>query len=40
LAGAAVAFYQMLAAAGHSERDFSIVYQLISGSLPAATVSK
>jgi len=35
LAGASAAFYQMLVASGHAERDFSIVYQLISGRLPA-----
>jgi 3-hydroxyisobutyrate dehydrogenase len=37
LAGAAVAFYQMLVAGGHADRDFSIVYKLISGRLLSNT---
>jgi 3-hydroxyisobutyrate dehydrogenase len=37
LAGAAVAFYQMLVAGGHADCDFSIVYKLISGRLLSQT---
>jgi 3-hydroxyisobutyrate dehydrogenase len=41
LAAAAVAFYQILVASGHGQRDFSVVYKLISGKLLAdATLSK
>lgn len=40
LAGAATAFYQMLVAGGHANRDFSIVYKLISGRLSSETLKK
>ena len=41
LAGTSAAFYQMLVSGGHADRDFSIVYQLISGKLLTdATPSK
>jgi 3-hydroxyisobutyrate dehydrogenase len=41
LAAAAVAFYQILVASGHGQRDFSVVYKLISGRLtPEASQAK
>jgi 3-hydroxyisobutyrate dehydrogenase len=38
LAGAAAAIYQMVAAAGYSERDFSFVFNLVSGRMSAGAV--